>query len=484
MSKIIIDWAPDRESAVPVYKQIIDYMGMKISMGDWTIGSRLPSQRQLAKQFLVNRSTIVTAMDELSSYGVLESDFGKGTYIASNTWSLMMSDAPPDWSRYIQAGAFHANDPIIQECRRHESDPSYISLGTGQLSPKLFPKEMVKTALNRAAGSVDSLNYCESLGLLSLRKAISTRLVHQGIIAPPSCILITSGAIQALQLICLSMLKPGSSVYTGNPSYLKNLPFFQSASMKLTGLPMDQEGLVYWQMEAREIHAGEALLYLVPDFHNPTGAVMSGERRQALFRFCHQNHLPIIEDAAYSELWFDQKPPFPLKSMDKSGMVLYIGTASKSLAPGLRTGWIVGPESVIQRLADMKAQMDHGASSLSQLALTEILESGMYDKYLHTLRSDLKARRDSTLEVLHRQFHRIAVWNVPEGGFYIWIKFDESLASRQIFRAALREHIVLFPGCLYEYGKSSSVRISFAHASEEEIAYALTRLAKLVKAMM
>ncbi|WP_130864211.1 aminotransferase-like domain-containing protein [Bacilliculturomica massiliensis] len=484
MSKISIDWRPDRSSSVPVYKQIIDYMSMKISTGDWAVGSRLPAQRQLAKQFNVNRSTIVTAMDELSSYGVLESDFGKGTYVASNTWSLMMTDAPPDWSRYIQSGSFHASDPIIQECRRCEADPRFISLGTGQLSPSLFPREEMSRAMERVAGKLSALNYQEPLGLPALRRSVARRLQRDGIDISPSCILITSGALQALQLICLTMLKSGSTVFTGDPSYLKSLQFFQSAGMNLSGLPMDQEGLVYWQIDPERIQREEALLYAIPDFHNPTGTVMSADRRKALFRFCQQNHLPIIEDASYRELWYDEKPPATLKSMDKNGMVLHIGTVSKTLAPGLRTGWIAGPESVIHRLADMKMQMDSGASTVSQLILAEFFSSGAYDKYLPQLRVQLKSRRDTVVAALERNFSQIASWDAPAGGFYVWLRFDENLSARQLFRAAVREHILLFPGTLYEYGKSCSLRISYAYAEEREILYALARLSRIVRSMM
>lgn len=484
MSKIIIDWMPDKGSSVPVYKQIIDYMAMKISTGDWAIGGRLPSQRQLAKQFDVNRSTIVTAMEELSSYGVLESDFGKGTYIASNTWSVMMSETPPDWSRYIHSGAFHANDAITQDCNRYGADPSYIRLGSGELSPRLFPREAMRQVLKSAAGHIESLNYGEPLGLLKLRKILSKRLARDGVHVSPSCILITSGAMQALYLISLCMLKPGSTMFTANPSYLKSLQFFHSTGMKLSGIPIDQDGPVYWQIDPGRIQKEEALLYLIPSFHSPTGMVMTQERRQALFRFCRQNRLPIIEDAAYNELWFDEKPPAPIKAMDKNGLVLHIGTVSKSLAPGFRVGWVVGPESVVNRLADMKMQMDYGASSISQIALAEFYASGLYDEYLPSIRSQLKRRRDTALEILERHFSRIASWNIPKGGLYIWLTFHKSLNTDHLFRAALREKILIYPGSIYEYEKSRSIRISYAFADERQLAYGLATLANIAKSIL
>ena len=188
---------------------------------------------------------------------------------------------------------------------------------------------------------------------------MSEHLKKQGIDADPSCILITSGSLQALQLISVCMLKPGSVVYTEAPSYLKSLQVFPSAGIKLSGIPMDQEGIRYWNIDSRigaknAAATENALLYTIPTFHNPTGILMSERRRQELFRFCAGNRLPIIEDNAYGELWFDEKPPKPLKAMDRHGMILYLGTISKTLAPGLRIGWLVGPESVVERLGDVQ----------------------------------------------------------------------------------------------------------------------------------
>ncbi|MEG1573397.1 MAG: PLP-dependent aminotransferase family protein, partial [Bacteroidales bacterium] len=352
--QIEIDWMPDKSSAEPLYKQIVSYLCRKISSGDWTVGSKLPSQRAMSTLFGVNRSTVVAALEELTAYGIIEADSGKGTVIASNTWSILMSSAPTDWGKYINSGYFKENMTTIQTINKQEFKEGMIRLGTGELSPSLFPTQIMKNILERLPDQIPSLNYLGPLGLLELREALSKRLATKGIDAPPSSILITSGSLQALQLISLCILKRGSTVYTEAPTYLKSLQLFQSAGIHLKGIPMDQEGLSYWHMKEITTRQENALVYTIPTFQNPTGIVMSQERRTEFYRFCSNHRLPIIEDDAYGELWFEEEPPKSMKSMDHSGNVLYLGSISKTMAPGLRIGWIVGPSSVIERLGDVK----------------------------------------------------------------------------------------------------------------------------------
>lgn len=486
---ITIDWMPDRLSKEPVYKQIVNYINRKISCGDWTIGSKLPSQRVLAESFDVNRSTVVRALEELCSYGILEGTTGKGTVVTSNTWSVLMSTAPPDWGNYLKAGTFQENVPTVQMINKLEFEEGIIRLGTGELSPDLFPREMMSEIFQRLPDRFPSLNYLGPLGLPELRQALSQRLKKQGIDADPSCILITSGSLQALQLISVCMLKPGSVVYTESPSYLKSLQVFPSAGMKLSGVPMDREGLLYWNIDNRTENSGketsvdmeDALLYTIPTFHNPTGTLMSDARRQELFRFCSNHRLPIIEDNAYGELWLEEEPPKPLKTMDQHGMILYLGTISKTLAPGLRIGWLVGPESVVERLGDVKMQVDYGASSVSQWALAELFSSGLYDEYLENLRQKLKGRRDFALSLLNKHFKDLAQWDVPRGGFYIWLRLNGKVPVDQLFHLMLKERILINPGNIYDFGKNQAIRLSYAYASEKELAVGIEKLAEVVR---
>jgi len=479
--RITIDWEPKKNGVEPVYRQIVNYISRKISSGDWTIGSRLPSQRILAERFGVNRSTVVRALEELCSYGILEGVTGSGTAVTSNTWSVLMSTAPPDWGNYLKAGTFQENVPTIQVINKLEFKKDMIRLGTGELSPDLFPSDMMREIFSRLPDRIPSLNYLEPLGLPELRLALSERLKAQGINTDPSCILITSGSLQALQLISVCMLKPGSVVYTESPSYLKSLQVFPSAGMKLSGIPMDREGILYWNITMEGNIPGDSLLYTIPTFHNPTGTLMSEARRHELFRFCANNRLPMIEDNAYGELWLEQEPPKPLKTMDRHGMILYLGTISKTLAPGLRIGWLVGPESVVERLGDVKMQVDYGASSVSQWAVAELLAGGHYDRYLDELRGKLRQRRDHALALLDLNFKEIALWEKPSGGFYIWLRLKGKVPVDQLFQTMLREQVLINPGNVYDFEKSQAIRLSYAYAGEAELETGIKKLAAAIR---
>lgn len=475
---IEFEWKPDKTDKTPIYRQIVKYISDKIAAGDWVIGSRLPSQRAMAEAFGVNRSTIVTAMEELISYGILESDFGGGTRVKSNTWSLLMSQ-PPDWNKYIQSGPFHANIPTIQAINKLEFEPGYIRIGTGELAPELYPNKLVAKIFRRMPEIVPHLGYLGPLGLPELGRALSERLrLEQGIEVDPANILIASGSLQGLQLISVCMLKRGSQVYTEAPTYLKSLQIFQSAGMNLHGIPMDDEGIKYWEMKDASI---DSLLYTIPTHHNPTGMVMSEKRRRELLNFCQNKRMPMLEDDAYGQLWFEEKPPRAIKASDKTGSVIYMGTVSKTMAPGLRIGWVVGPEAVVQRLGDVKMQTDYGASSVSQWMMTELLTSGDYDVYLAGLRRELKDRRDHALDAVRRNFSDMATWSKPTGGFYIWLRFNKKVPIDKVFREALQRGVLLNPGNVYDYIENHAIRISYAYADLCDMTKALEILASIVE---
>mgnify|MGYP000957577859 FL=1 len=481
MKKVIVDWVPDKGSKEPVYQQIVDYISKKISNGDWAIGYYLPSERILANKFEVNRSTVSAALDILKSYGLIDGKSGKGTVIASNTWSLMISSSEANWGNYVKSGYFKENLPTIQEINSMEFKEGMVRLGTGELSPQLYPSKMMKDILARLSQTITSLNYLEPLGLLELREILSERLNEKGIQCKPSNILITSGSLQALQLISVSILKQGLSVYTEAPSYIKSLQVFQSAGMRLIGINMDREGIQYWKIGREKKDKEDAILYTIPSFHNPTGIVMSAKRRRELFKFCIDNRLPVIEDDAYGDIWLEEEPPKPLKSLDKHGMIIYLGTISKALAPGLRIGWIVGSESIVNRLGDVKMQTDYGASSVSQWILKELLSNEYYEQYLKEMRIELKSRRDLMVSALDKYFKELAVWEIPKGGFYIWLILKRDVSMEKLFQVALKQGILLNPGGIYDFKKNNALRLSFSYIDKKDIMDNIKKLSDAVR---
>ncbi|OYD07319.1 PLP-dependent aminotransferase family protein [Paludifilum halophilum] len=457
------DWKPQREGNVPVYRQIADHIKEKIASGQWPVGSRLPSQRVLARDFGVNRSSVVTALEELAAEGILEGRVGSGTRVVNDTWSLLPS-LPPDWSSMVDAGIHSPNLSMIRKINEEEFTPRMIRLGTGELSPEWYPRESMGRVLQRVSRKIVSLGYEEPKGLLPLRQEISRYLASIGITAAPSSILVVSGALQALQLISLGLLEKGSTILLEKPSYLFSIRVFQSAGMKLTGFPFRREGL---RMD-RVRHARASLYYTIPSFHNPTGALMSEERRRELLASCERERLPLIEDDVYRELSLDGPVPPPLKARDSKGTVLYLGSLSKVLAPGLRIGWVVGPEPVIDRLADIKMQTDYGSSTLSQWVAAEWLAEGSYRAHVERVRKELRKRRADADRILRKYWGDWADWELPAGGFYIWVRFRKPLPLHRLFEQALRRGVLLNPGSLYDPGDRSHLRLSYAYAPRRE----------------
>lgn len=452
----------------PKYQVIIDYIKNQITNGTWPIGSRLPSQRELAKQFGVNRSTVITALDELTADGLIEGKLGMGTIVINNTWTLMRSNPPVNWNEQVQLGSHQASLATVQAINLAESDESLIQLSKGELSRDLFPLEEMRSVIQRVGDELTPFGYEDPKGNPELRAVISEYLMKKGVKAPQSSILIVSGALQALHLISIGLLERESTVFLENPSYIYSLSTFQSAGMKLQGIPLDEEGIMPGLMEERMVNK-KSVLYCHPTFHNPTGTLMGTDRRLELLSLAEKAQLPIIEDDVYADLWLDSPPPPPIKSHDRHGNVLYVGSLSKSLNPGLRIGWVVGPEAVIDRLADLKMQTDYGSSSISQKIAAEWLSSGRYKNHLSRVREQLKSRRDGALQALDTHMAHHAEWNRPAGGFFIWVKLKPEIQAADLYRKALSKGVLINPGRIYATQKLPYFRLSFANAPVEDL---------------
>ncbi|MCM3628589.1 PLP-dependent aminotransferase family protein [Paenibacillus glycanilyticus] len=472
------NWRPVRGSGIPLYLQVADYIRDKIETGEWPPGSRIPTERAIAQAFSINRSTVVQAFAELAAEGYIEGRSGSGTFVSSNTGDKGIPKLP-DWESYVKTGVHRPNNRTIQDINHAEFMPGIIRLGTGEPSPDLYPQSM-ETILRQLPIPMKDLGYPEPRGLYSLRAEISRHMAGYGVHVSPDSVLIVSGALQALQLIALGLLKNGSSVLTEAPSYLQSLQVFQSAGMSMSGLPIDEEGLSEKALEHYARSGKGTILYTIPSFHNPTGTVMTGKRRQEIYQLCAQHKLPMMEDDAYRDLWLDEPSPPPIKALDQNGLVLYIGSMSKTLSPGLRIGWVIGPEQVIHRLADVKMQSDYGASTLSQWTVKQFLEQGKYSEHLDFVRRELRTRRSHMLRLLDRYLKGKADWSVPSGGFYIWLKLKGGVSIAALFETLLKEGVLVNPGFLYDKTDQRHLRLSYSYASLEQMEKGIWQLANSI----
>lgn len=484
MIKITLEkeiWKPNRNIDIPLYKQIYDFIISKISSGEWSIGSKIPSQQSMADIFRVNRSTIIEVYDELKSEGLIQTKTKSGTVIINNTWSILTSNAPLDWNKRISTSLHEPNLNVIQIINDVEESNDYLRLGAGELAKDMMPSKYIKDIFSRTADSITYMGYDDPKGLLELREEISKYLAKKGIVTDTSKILIVSGALQALNLISTGLLSQGATILTEKPSYLQSLTLFDSHYIQLNGVDIDKNGINLDNLTGKIASKKPELLYTIPNYQNPTGILTSHSRRTKMLELCEKERLAIIEDDVYGELWFDTPPPSPLKARDKNGSVLYIGSISKTLSAGMRIGWIVGNENVINRLADIKMQTDYGSSNVSQWICYEFLKSGAYEEFVKDLRQELKNKRDKALSVLETHFKDIATWNKPSGGLYIWLKLVKPIQQYKLFETCYKEKLVINPGFLYDDKDKSSIRLSFAYLSPTELEKGLIQLSNIIK---
>ena len=473
------EWRPDKSSDVPLYMQIVDRFRDLVITGEWSPGYRIPSQRDLAVHFKVNRSTISTAIDELISHGILKTEVGRGTFVEDELWNSLV-EPPKGWNIYRDNGLFIENTESIQMVNELLGNNDYINLGSNDLPKESTHISYIKKSLMDLSDELENLNYLPPLGHYGLREQIAKQLIQKGIYTSPENIFVTSGSVQALHLISLAMVKKEMTLFTEDPSYINTLNIFQSMGIDIKKIGMDRQGISMTRLSKAIKKTDFSLLYTIPNYHNPTNILMSKKRRDDLLQWCEHNKIAIIEDDAYGDLWFDEMPPHALKSSDNNGLVLYLGTVSQTLSAGLRLGWIVGPKPVIKRLSDVKMQTDYGTSSLSQLIVKRLFESGAYDVHLNSLRRRLKEKRNIMLDLLKTHFKNLGTWSVPKGGYNIWLNLNTKVPAAKLFNTAFERKIILDPNMSYEDKDLNGIRLSYSSIHESSMEPALKILKDII----
>jgi GntR family transcriptional regulator, regulator for abcA and norABC len=468
-------WKPNRRSHLSIQEQIVNWIKSQIESGDWPVGIKIPTQRQLAIQFNVNRSTVQLALDELKADGLLESKIGSGIFVANHSWNVLLNRSQPNWKHHIESSIHKPNYHTIQLINEYEQFDHVIRLGTGELSPELLPTKQMEQSLKEITLDAKAIGYSSPKGNERLRAILCDYLKKRGIHTLPENILIVSGALQALQLIAFGLLEEGSTVFHEQPSYLSSVHPFHSAGMRMISVTRNANLADHLRAFKRK---RQSIFYCVPTLHNPTGYNWSASEKNELYQICKELQIPIIEDDVYHELLFETSTP-PIKSTDSSGQVLYIGSVSKTLSPGLRIGWVVAPSPVIERLADIKMQTDYGSSAFSQEIVAHWISSGLYEKHLDHLRGQLKIRATFVENILEQQFYKIATWKKSEGGFYIWLRFNKPIVNKPLFLNLLKENVLINPGYIYDPSDLHHIRLSYAYARLEELKDGLYKLLEL-----
>ncbi len=387
----------------------------------------------------------------------------------------------------LAARAAQLNPSVIREILKVTERPGVISLAGGLPSPRTFPvarfAEACQAVLRREGEA--ALQYAGSEGYLPLRRAVAERLPWD---VSPEQVLITTGSQQGLDLVGKVLIDEGSRVLVETPTYLGALQAFSPLGPSFTGVASDEQGVRAESLAstARSGRDRARFLYVLPTFQNPTGRLMGEERRRAVVAAAAELDLPLVEDNPYGELWYETPPPAPLAARNPDG-VIYLGSFSKVLAPGLRLGYVVAPPAVYPKLLQAKQAADLHTPGFNQRMVHEVIRDGFLDTHVPTIRSLYRQQKDAMLAALEREFAGLAVtWTHPAGGMFLWLRLPEGVDSLALLDDAVEAGVAFVPGAAFfaEEPDPRTLRLSYVTSTPAEIDAGVAALASVVRARL
>ncbi|WNM24480.1 PLP-dependent aminotransferase family protein [Demequina capsici] len=369
------------------------------------------------------------------------------------------------------------------------SRPEVVSLAGGMPYIGGLPLEEIGEMMKRLVveqGEV-ALQYGSGQGDEGLRERILDVMALEGISAHPDDVVVTTGSQQALDLVTNIFIDPGDVIVAEAPSYVGALGVFRAREATVVHAPMDADGLIPSELDATLTRLkGEGrrvkFLYTVPNFHNPAGVTLSLERRPQVLEICRRHGVLVLEDNPYGLLGFDREPMPALRSMDEEG-VIYLGSFSKTFAPGFRVGWAVAPHAVREKLVLASEAAILSPSNASQLAIRSYLDHHDWQGQIKSFREQYRERRDATISALQEHIPE-ATWNVPDGGFYVWVKLPEGLDAKSMLPRAITARVAYVAGSAFYIDGSGTdhMRLSFCYPTPDRIREGVRRLATVVDA--
>ena len=367
--------------------------------------------------------------------------------------------------------------------------PEVISLAGGLPDTSTFPPQSFAAQMTRIAqeSAAEALQYGPTEGFEETKDCILQVMGAEGMLPDHDDVIVTTGGQQAIDLVCKTLVDPGDVVICEAPTYPGAVPVFCSYEAETIQVECDERGMRVEELEPLLERLGAEgrqpkLIYTVPTFQNPAGVTMSLERRQALVELARRRELLVVEDNPYGLLRFGGERLPPLYQLDGGDFVVYLGTFSKILSPGIRLGWAVAPPPVMEKIVLGKQATDLCTSTLAQYFVREYFGEGRWERYTEELVSIYRARRDTMLAALEEHFPAAATWTEPEGGLFIWATLPDYIDTADLLAKALRADVAFVPGeAAYVDGRgASSMRLNFSGVGEDEIREGIRRIGKVI----
>jgi len=480
----------DRNAKTSIRKQIIEAIRRLIDQGVIKTEIALPSTRSLAEKLGISRYTVFQAYEELQILGYLKSRQGSYNIVQKRRKEVEYNPKNQsliNWAKVTNESAesvyrnYQSNLADITS-RSGILDESLINLSELQLDPDLFPANNFRKCMNRVLSLNGSkvLDFCLPAGNINLREYIAQRSRLHGISTSAKEILITYGSQQALDLVIRLLARPGAKAVVEAPTYFNILPLLRFNGMQIETIPMKSDGLDIPHLENVLRMNDVSFVYTIPNFHNPTGITTSHEHREWLLNVCVRYRVPLVEDGFEEEMKYFGTIPLPIKSIDDKNVVIYVGTFSKVLLPGVRIGWINAHEDAIKRLTAIKRTSDLRCGNLAQSALYYFCKEGYYDAHLRKLHRTFRQRMVTTLKLMETSFPKSVNWIRPSGGFTIWVKMPVKLSATELHDYMAKYGVVVSPGVYYfpQQTQSEYFRLSIARTSKKQIQEGIVRLGK------
>jgi DNA-binding transcriptional MocR family regulator len=470
---------PDPSAPQALYLQVVHAIEDGIRAGRLRVGERLPAERTLAADLGVSRTTVTGAYQELEARGLLRGHVGRGTVVVGAPAGSRSGALP--WAQRASALALRAA-PLSFGIPRPRAD--LIAFDSGWPDPTLYPIEALEGLLDRlpGRGTADLYQSAPPAGDPHLRETLVAWLASRGIRTDPDRVLITAGAQQGINVLARAFVAPGDVVLTESTTFQCALVALRWAGAEVVGVPIDHEGIQPDALEEALERYRPKLLYLIPTFHNPTGAVLGRERRRRVLELCARYRVPLVESDLYGEIFFEEPPPPSLNALDAGGVVVYMGSFSKIAIPGLRIGWVVAPPAAMEAITAAKEFLDLHSPALTQRLAAAFIESPHLERHLAVLRAECRLRRDQLVASLHEHCPDLR-YRIPSGGYYLWAQLPAPLTTAELLPEAGEHGVAIRPGPQFAPGGGGHdhIRLCFASLPPRTIAEGIRRLGQALQ---
>lgn len=464
------------------YQQLTDELAVSIRSGVLRPGDRLPSVRELRRQRGVSPSTIFQAYAQLELQGLVEARARSGYFVRARR---QLTAQPPDAAQPSGRVTPVAISELVFELLGSTRDVDVVPLGSAFPAAQLFPFDALARSGARAMRRLSSAQISGALtaGDESLRAQIGRRYALNGVPLRADEIIVTNGAMEALNLCLQAVTKPGDVVVVESPTFYAALQALERLHLKAVDVETDPvEGVRLEALETLLKQQKVAACWFMPTFQNPLGALMPNAKKQALVQLLARHGVPLIEDDVYAELHFGLRRPLPAKAFDQDGLVLHCSSFSKSLAPGYRVGWAAAGRYAkdVERLKMMTSL----ASPIPpQLAIAEYLMQGGFDRHLRHLRGALQSQHTVARALIERFFPKGTRMTEPQGGYFVWLELPLGVNALDIHHQAMAQSISTAPGVLFSADRrfTRHLRLNVGHPVNSQIRAALKLLGGMAK---